>query len=366
MKKKILILYASYGSGHKSVANYIYNYLKEKNEYNLKIIDIMDYENILGSVSKKLFEENFKHENTFVFNSIYKIFNHKFTTKYYKMITKSILKNNKLKRDIKEYNPNIIISSHFFSTIISSIYKSEKNINPKIISILTDYSIHELWIKELNNIDALIVGNEQIMEELKYKGLKDKIYSYGIPISNCFNEFVSIKEKSNLNILFFAGGSIGATFSYKYFKSILKHRLNYNLTLVCGNNKKLKNKCECLIKKYNKDKIKVLGYVNNINELLDNCDFVITKPGGISITECMSKKRPMLLIPGNGGPEVDNLNYICKKGFGINCKTPRKLSSTISTLLSRRDLLGNMYSNLIKEKNNNSLENIYNLIKGFN
>lgn len=366
MKKKILITYATYGSGHKAVANYIYNYLKDKNEYELKIIDIMDYENIIGKISKKLFEENFKHEGLFIYNSIYNMFNHKFTCIYYKQITKSIFKNKELKETIIDFNPDIVISSHFFGTIISSLYKRKKLINPKIMSILTDYGVHELWIKELDNINALVVGNDLIKEDLLRKGISsNKIFPYGIPVSNKFDNYVIKKEKSNLDILFFAGGSIGSNFSYKYFKSILKTRLNYNITLVCGHNEKLKKKCQKLTMKYNKDKIKVLGFTTNVNELLDKCDLVITKPGGISITECMKKKRPMLLIPGNGGPEMDNLRYLCRKGFGINCKTPKKLSKTVSILLSNRKILNNMYKNLEKENNNNSLENIYNLIKEY-
>lgn len=366
MKKRILITYATYGSGHKAVANYIYNYLKAKDEYEIKIIDIMDYENVIGKISKKLFEENFKHQGTFIYNSIYNMFNHKFTTLYYKEVTKSIFKNKELKEAIIGFNPDIVISSHFFGTIISSLYKKKKLINPKIISILTDYGVHELWIKELDNINALVVGNELIKEDLLVKGISDnKIYSYGIPVSNKFNNYVLKKRTSNLDILFFAGGSIGSNFSFKYFKSLIKSRLNYNITLVCGYNDKLKNKCQKLVTKYNKNKIKVLGFTTNISELLDECDFVITKPGGISITECMKKKRPMLLIPGNGVPEMDNLRYICKKGYGINCKTPKKLSKTVSMLLSNRKILNNMYKNLEKESNNNSLENIYNLIKEY-
>lgn len=56
-KKKILIAYATYGSGHKTVANYLYNYLLENSNYEIKLIDLMDYENIIGLISKKAFEQ---------------------------------------------------------------------------------------------------------------------------------------------------------------------------------------------------------------------------------------------------------------------------------------------------------------------
>lgn len=52
-RKKVLVTYATYGSGHKTVANYIYEYLKKYSNYEIKMIDLMDYENIIGHISKK-------------------------------------------------------------------------------------------------------------------------------------------------------------------------------------------------------------------------------------------------------------------------------------------------------------------------
>ena len=61
-RKKVLIAYATYGSGHKTVANYIYEYLKKHSNYELKIMDLMDYENLIGYISKRAFEQNFKYK----------------------------------------------------------------------------------------------------------------------------------------------------------------------------------------------------------------------------------------------------------------------------------------------------------------
>ena len=112
-KKKILIAYATYGSGHKAVANYIYDYLKNNPNYEVKIIDVMDYENIIGYISKRTFEENFKHRiNSFVFSIIYEFFDYKITTLPYKPITKAIFKNKKLREDITSFDPDLLISTH--------------------------------------------------------------------------------------------------------------------------------------------------------------------------------------------------------------------------------------------------------------
>ena len=175
MNKKILIMYATYGSGHKTVANYLYESLKYN--YNVELIDILDYNNILGKISKKLFELNFKHNGSFIFSLIYKLFNHKLTTLPYKPVTKSVINNKKLKEKVVGFNPDIIINTHFFGTTMSTLYKNKKLINSKIISIITDYVSHELWEKDIDNIDALIVSNKLVKDSLVKKGInKDKIY----------------------------------------------------------------------------------------------------------------------------------------------------------------------------------------------
>ena len=109
-KKKVLIMYATYGSGHKTVANYIYEYLQKNSNYEIKIIDVMDYENFIGHISKKIFETNFKHKiNSLFFSIIYEFFDYKTTTLPYKSVTKSIFKNKKLKEEITLLNKDLFI-----------------------------------------------------------------------------------------------------------------------------------------------------------------------------------------------------------------------------------------------------------------
>ena len=369
MNKKILIIYATYGSGHKTVANYLYESLKS--EYNVKIMDILDYDNILGKISKNLFELNFKHKGNLIFNTLYKFFNHKVTTLPYKPITKSILKNKKLKEEIVNFNPDIILCTHFFGITMSSQYKDKKLINSKLISIITDYVSHELWEKDINNIDALIVSNNLVKDSLIKKGInKDKIYPYGIPLSFEFSNVLNkdlIKNKYKVNngkktILFFAGGSIGSDFSYSYFKRLVKNEFDANIIFVCGKNEKLKIKCENFIELNSYKNVKVLGFSNEVNNLLNISDFVITKPGGISITECLEMRKPMILIPGNGGQEIYNALFVKLSGYGTIAKSPDKLVKEVNLLLSNETLLNKLKSKLKKHEKNNSIKKITKLI----
>lgn len=372
-KKKVLITYATYGSGHKTVANYIYNYLEKHSDYEVKIIDLMDYENIIGFLSKRAFENNFKsNKGHVIFTLFYEFFDNKATTLPYKLIAKSVFKNKKLKEDIVSFNPDLLISTHFFGNIMMGIFNKKGLTNTKIISIITDYKSHEMWLKDEKSIDALIVSNDIVKNELIEKGLnKHKIYSYGIPILENFGlteNIDKIKKKYHVNnnkktYLFFAGGSIGSSFSYNYLKKILEPRYDINIIFVCGKNEKLKLKVEKLVKNEDYKNVEVLGFSTEVHNLLAISDIVITKPGGISITECLEMKKPMILIPGNGGQERYNAKFVCKNGYGINCKSPEKLNKTIDRLIRRESIISNMNKNLADYGGNKSVEKIYNLSK---
>ena len=370
-RKRVLITYATYGSGHKTVANYIYDYLTKYSTYDIKIIDLMEYENTIGLISKKAFEQNFKSKiSSFLFSIIYTIFDSKTATIPYKQITKSIFNNKKLTDEIISFNPDLLISTHFFGNITVGMLKKKKLTNCKIISIITDYRSHEMWLKDEKSIDAIIVSNDIVKNDLiNHKIKSEKIHAFGIPIKENFSNIKNIKElkqkykvdNDKKTFLFFAGGSSGSSFSYKYFKKLVEEKYNINIIYVCGKNEKLKNKSKKLIQKNNYKNVHIIGFSNEVNNLLSISDIVITKPGGLSITECLEMKKPMLLIPGNGGQEIYNAKFVCKNGYGMNCLTARQLIKNTEKIIKRKSLLFSMENKLKKYNNNKSIEKIYKL-----
>lgn len=372
MKKKILIAYASYGSGHKTAAQYVYDYFNKFDKYELKIIDLMDYGNKIGKLSTDLFNLTFKYSQKSLFTLVYNFFNHRVVSSHipYKTITKAILKNKELRRDIEEFKPDLLISPHFFPSIILGIFNSKGYTNTKIITIVTDFETHQLWTVNEKNEDAIVVSNDIMKKELIKKGIdKNKIYPYGIPLSSKFKEVddkVNVKNKYHVNndlktFLFFAGGSMGSSNSYQFFKKLLKERFDINIIYVCGKNEELKVKAEKLVLNEKYKNVTVLGFSNDINNLLNISDVVITKPGGLSITEALEMKKPLLLIPGNGGQEDYNERFIVKNGFGLTCKTPNSLVKNVTKLLTRPSILDVMIKKLNKYEKNTSVEKLYKL-----
>ena len=371
MKKKILITYASYGSGHKTVANYIYEYFKEHGDYDLKIVDVMDYASLIGKINLKLFNMIFKFQFSLPATIGYELSDNKIVTAPYKIYTKACL-NKKLQKDFLEYNPDLLIATHFFGGIMMGSINKKYHTKTKIITIITDYCSNCMWIQNHKYEDYIVVSNEIVKQEvLKFGVDEKKICPFGIPLSSKFkvtDDKEKIKLKYNIKnnkpiILFFGGGSMGSSFTYNYLKAILKLKLDINIIFVAGKNVELQNKVNELVMKENTPNITVLGFTNDVSNLLNIATLVITKPGGLSVTEALEMKTPMILIPGNGGQENYNANYVTKNKFGLRVRTPFQLSRVMKKINNNPEIVQNMYNNLKNQEENKSIEKLFNLVE---
>lgn len=371
MKKKILILYATYGSGHKTVANYIKKYFELYSpDIEVKAADLILYSNSIKGIIGKKISENLMLHHPILWNLIYRGSDNSITGSFSESVIVKPFKNKKLAKELKTYNPDLVIATHFYGSDIANYYNSKKVINAKIISIVTDYEAHKMWLKNFDKQRYVVVSSKEEQKELVKEGYeKEKIKPYGIPIfpvvSESFKKEETLKRlklnKDYKTCLIFTGGSNGSTGTLPYIKAILKEKKDINLIIVCGRNKKAYTKIKEYITRYDIKNIYTLGFVNNVPELISSADFVITKPGGIQTTECLYFKKPMLLIKSSGGQENANIKHFCKKGYSKWFRTPRKLAKFYSKIENNKELL-KMQQKLEKSDNTKSMKKIHELV----
>ena len=330
MKKKILVIYARYGSGHKTIAEYVANYIKEHNDSEVMLLDLTNYGNILGNFSVKVMDFVLKRRTEVLFDVCYELMDHKLSSLGHNTFTKKCYDNNALRKVIKDFNPDITISSHFYGSNIITYYNDIKLINTKLFTIITDYRTHEFWTKNHKKEKGYIVGNELVKEELVRRGIDSKkVYPFGLPLNisqiNKLDSRNAILKRYNLTgnrkiYLFFGGSTAGSMYYYDYFKIISKMNIDADILFISGKNNKLKNKCEKYVKDKNIENIHVFGFSTDILNLMKISDLVISKPGGATVTECLEMKVPMLLVPGIGGQEKYNARFMARKKYGIKVR----------------------------------------------
>ena len=372
MKKRILIPYATYGSGHKSIASYIKRYFEENGEYECKMLELISYSvPIFGTISQKTVDF-LMIKIPFLWSLIYFTFDNRLTAYISGNLSTKLIDNKKLKEDIIKFNPDITIATHFFGTDIINKYNKKGLTNSKIVTVVTDYKSHDFWLNSLKDMDAIIVSSFEERINLLKKGFKNKqIHTTGIPIcpetTKNINKVELLKKFKIKNdkktILFFVGGGNGALLNLIYFKEILKNNYDCNVLFIAGKNKKAYDKAKEYVARYKRKNVKVYGFVTNVSEFYQVSDIVITKPGGAQVTECLYFEKPMILIKGNGGQEIENRKYLVSKGYAKSIRSRISFNKIFKELLENNHTRERMKKNISNINQRKSMEKLFKIIE---
>ena len=223
--------------------------------------------------------------------------------------------------------PDAIVCTHFLPFLSISERAKASNITAPFFAATTDFDIHQLWIDPI--VNRYYVFQEESAWQLSSKGVpREKISVTGIPVGQ---EFTSITEKriarqeleiptARFTILLLSGG-----FGVGHVKEIAQSvtsllasypRQVFNLLIVCGKNESLRHELEQSQVPPNIH-LSIFAYVNNVHELMDASDLLISKSGGLTSAEAMAKHLPMIIVDPIPGQESRNANMIVEHHAGL-------------------------------------------------
>ena len=340
MQKRVLLMYISKNSGHHHACCAMENALHSlSDDVETLLIDSFQYTNpILEKIVSKTYSSIIKRRPE-VWGNIYD--NPSFVKKTQRL-RDSIHKynSNKMKALLGQFKPDAVICAQAFPCGILADYKKTFNSNFLLTGVLTDYAAHAYWVYD--NVDMYFVPSEETRERLISKGIaSDRIKYTGIPVNPKFNKIVD-KAKVLKNLGFVStkptvlvmGGSQGIGPMKELAKILSTSSMDFQLILVAGGNKRLYRNLTKITRRSNK-KTLVLGYVENIDELMEISSLVISKPGGITTSESLAKGLPMLIINPIPGHEQKNTDHLLK--YKVAVKVDRVQDVEILT----RELLSN-------------------------
>lgn len=299
--KKILIFYGSFGGGHLSAARSIKEYIDTNYEdTETMMVDCVEYINkALNKVTTKAYSDMAKNAH-WIWKKVYYGAESGPVSKI--SIEAQKIMSVKLNKLLQEYKPDLIISTHPFSSYMCALLKSKRKTSAKLATVLTDYAPHGQWLMHPAYVDYFFVAHEGMKENLLKRGIKEpQIKVTGIPLSNRFlanydkekvlSEFGLTTGKRT--ILFFAGGEqgFGKDKIFNMLKTIIENFPNLQIIAISGKNERMKNNFDILVSQTNSDEnVKVLKYTNKVPELMSVSDLVITKPGGLTTTESLASR----------------------------------------------------------------------------
>lgn len=367
---KVFIFTASTGAGHNLAAQSlkeslddagleteVYDAFKESS-VTLDRLITKGYQQMVVNVPK-LYEQMYNQ-----FNNM-----NRFQQGIFQMLTKVM--NPEIVPLIRTGKPDLIITTHPFVTNVLGTLKEHDAFDVPVLSIVTDYKIHTLYLKKM--IDAYVVGSDYTKQTMMDKGVSSEIiYPYGIPIRQTFlkNNRLDPREETDIaGTILLMAGSLGSKQMEKAFSSLLKVREKIRIIVVCGNNAKIEREIRNLnSRELSENKIvEIYGFANNISELMDMSDAIISKPGGLTSTEAIVKNIPMIIPFFYPGQEEENADYLVDGGMAIKVNKIKDLTSMVDFLFENKYIIKRMSENMSEEAAKRSMsktiELCQNLIK---
>lgn len=345
--RKLLIFTASIGGGHNEAANCIEQGFIKK-DFTVKKIDILSAINksldTIISGSCKVMVNRFPK----LYGNIYDMSNREKINKLFSHSFSKIAKE-KISNIVDEEKPDLIIATHAFVVIIIGYLKDIGIIDTPFISVITDYEAHKTYIHR--NVDAYIVANNHTKETLNKRGIpNNKIYPYGIPIKTEFmKDNKSAKEQEEVFQVLLMAGSLGLKSMRKVLRNLVEHEISYHIVVVCGKDEKLKTTIE---KEFddliNKEKITLYGFTHNIPSIMESSNILITKPGGLTISEAIAKELPMIIPYYIPGQEKENLDFLVNNGMAIYAYDINNIKNLVEDLMENPIKLNYMKENMKK------------------
>lgn len=264
----------------------------------------------------------------------------------------------KLGKLITLYNPDCFVATQAFPCGLVGDFKREKGLETPLVAVVTDYHPHRFWVHSY--VDKYVVACQQARDSLIAEGVEPKkIKVLGIPISVKFlttypKEQIS-KElgfANNLSSVLIMGGGLGIGPIETIAKKLDSLEHNFQIIVVCGRNKKL---YDWFVKKKKKFKkpIFVFSYIDNIYKIMDFSDMIITKAGGITISEALAKGMCIIVTNPIPGQEDRNVEYLLKKQAVIQADKATKIGEVVDALLRDKK---KMYSLRERAKDNSFID----------
>lgn len=332
----VLIFSVSIGNGHDQVAHTLRNELiRQDNSSRVKIINTISY---ISPILDKVILDGYLNILKFYPKAWGKLYEK--TNRLDPIIDINDIANrlitSRLRKTAVNFEPNVIICTHSFPAAIISSLKQKKKVDCPLITIVTDFNIHSSYINE--NTDYYVIPHEDLVYVMENFGVKkEKVLPLGIPIKKEFSEVhkreellakLNLKDKKSILVM---GGGLGLGEINNIVKAIDSYMDDIQIIAIAGRNLRLETRLKSLS---TKNRLVVYGFVNNIHELMEVSDCIITKPGGVSTAEILSREKPLVIFSPLPGQEYENAEFLLNSGAAVATSDVKKIPILIDQIFS--------------------------------
>jgi processive 1,2-diacylglycerol beta-glucosyltransferase len=240
-----------------------------------------------------------------------------------------------------------VVCTHFLPTRLVSLMLTRGVLEATLAVVTTDYDFQGLWLSSAFN--HFFVARDETKAHMAAIGVpSDRITVSGIPVRPGLGDSVNreaILKRYDLRpdrpILLISAGAAGGEYTQTIVQQTFRMHNDFQAVVVCGRNAQLKTQIEGLVA-MRRNQYRVLGYTNDMPDLIRAATLFVGKPGGLSSSECMAAGLPMVLIHPIPGQEVRNSDFLLEEGAAVRCNYETTVGYKIDQLLAEPDRITRM------------------------
>ncbi len=229
----------------------------------------------------------------------------------------------KLIERVEAFRPDAILCTHFLPGNVVLA----KKVGVPVYFVVTDFDAHALWVNR--KASGYFVASDEVKVQLaRYGYPADRVRVTGIPIHPAFAQEAPPRPEGGPRLLFMSGG-FGMGHMEEALERLLEIRVPFGLTVVAGKNEKMRRRLAAVAG----PRAEVHGFVTNVHELMARSDLIITKAGGLTVSECLARRLPMVVFSPIPGQEECNADFLLEHGCAVKARTLDVLDFKVLELL---------------------------------
>lgn len=227
----------------------------------------------------------------------------------------------------------LVVATQYNAMEVAADWKRATHADLRLAAVITDYDIYPLWARP--EVDLYLVPHQDQADRLCERGVApDRVAVTGIPIAAAFEEKherastragLALAPEVPTALIFGGGGGMGPL--REFAEAALNHS-RWQVVLVCGQNERLRKALVPLAQAH-PERLRILGYRQDIPALMQACEVVVTKAGALSLTEALYSDARVVIIPGLPGQEQANIRFMEEKGWVVSCPSSRDLPALL-------------------------------------
>ena len=249
-----------------------------------------------------------------------------------------------LRDTLKEFAPDHIICTHFLpAELLAHDIRRGRGVPPVWVQV-TDFDLHRMWVQ--SGMRGYFAASDEIAFRMAARGIsRDSVHVTGIPImpmfsrrfdrGECARELGIAPDKTTL--LLMTGGA-GLAGGETMIERLLELPADFQLVALAGRNQQLLARYRALAAAH-PGRLFPLGFTTAIERVMTAADLAISKPGGLTVSECLAIGIPMVLISPIPGQEESNADYLLEQGAAVKASDIVALEYKVGQLLKQSERL---------------------------